>query len=91
MKGLSCGEVSDVCCPKLYSIVTSLYFHFGLQDLLYLHFAVGTFGNDHMRDLSSQKYVVLNSERKGSCGMFHTLAATLVMRWHGAELSYGRL
>ena len=23
-------------------------FHFGLQDLLYLHFAVGTFGNDCM-------------------------------------------
>ena len=61
-EGMSCGEVSDVCCPKLYSIVTSLYFHFGLQDLLYLHFAVGAFGNDHMRDLSSQKYVVLNSE-----------------------------
>ena len=59
---ISCGEVSDVSFPKLYSIVTALYFTLACKNLSYLHFAVGAFGNDHMWHLSSQKNVVLNSE-----------------------------
>ena len=51
-----CGEVVDVSFPQLYSTMTTLlYFTLACKNLLYLHFAVGAFGNDHMNDLSSQK------------------------------------